>query len=154
MVNIEIREGRAADLPCILSLHAQLESGNGDILPVGKARTLFGRIKKYPDYRIYVALIKGEIIGTFALLVMDNLAHLGAPSGIIEDVVVHKNWQGKGIGRQMMKFAMDYCREKGCYKIVLSSNLKREGAHHFYETLGFQKHGHSFLVELKKDALK
>jgi GNAT superfamily N-acetyltransferase len=148
MADIKIREARAADLPGILSLHAELESGDGDILPVEEARKIFLRIRKYPDYRIYVAVSDREIIGTFALLVMDNLAHMGAPSGIVEDVVVHRNWQGKGIGKQMMEFAMGYCREKGCYKVALSSNLKRDSAHHFYESLGFQKHGYSFMTEL------
>jgi GNAT superfamily N-acetyltransferase len=50
-------------------------------------------------------------------------------------------------GQQMMQFAMHCCREKGCYKVVLSSNIKREAAHRFYESLGFQKHGYSFIVE-------
>ncbi|MCL4477167.1 MAG: GNAT family N-acetyltransferase [Nitrospirae bacterium] len=149
MVNITIREANVEDLPSILSLHAQLDEG--DVLPVKEARTIFGGIKRYPDYRIYVATIDKEIIGTFALLIMDNLAHMGAPSGIIEDVVVHQDWQRKGIGKQMMKFAMDYCRAKGCYKVALSSNQRRDEAHRFYESLGFQRHGYSFVVELNKD---
>jgi hypothetical protein len=43
---------------------------------------------------------------------------------------------------------MKYSKEKGCYKMTLSSNLKRESAHAFYDSLGFKKHGFSFLVEL------
>lgn len=150
MVDINIREAKAEDLPGILSLHAQLEPEADVIQPIEEAKTIFSRIKKYPDYRIYVATTEREIIGTFALLIMDNLAHLGAPSGVIEDVVVHKDWQRKGIGRRIMNFAMDYCRESGCYKVTLSSNLKREGAHRFYESLGFQRHGYSFIVELNR----
>lgn len=150
MVNITIREADVTDLPSILHLHAQLESEEEDILPVEEARMIFGRIKRYPDYRIYVVIVDKEIIGTFALLIMDNIAHMGAPSGIVEDVVVHKDWQRMGIGREMMRFAMDYCRGKGCYKLALSSNGKRVIAHRFYEALGFQRHGYSFIVELSK----
>ncbi len=47
----------------------------------------------------------------------------------------------------MMNYAIKLCRENGCYKVALSSNLKREKAHAFYEKLGFKKHGYSFLVE-------
>ena len=47
-----------------------------------------------------------------------------------------------------MNFAMDRCKEKGCYKIALSSQFKREAAHKFYESLGFEKMGYSFVVEL------
>lgn len=80
-------------------------------------------------------------------MIMDNLAHQGAPSGIIEDVVVSERHQRQGIGKAMMQYAMQVCQERGCYKVSLSSNLKRAKAHRFYESLGFQKHGYSFLVE-------
>jgi len=56
-----------------------------------------------------VAVAGGEIVGTFALLIMDNLAHAlrGAPSGIVEDVIVHLTRQGQGIGKQIMQYAME-----------------------------------------------
>lgn len=148
MVKIEIQEAKDEDLPAILSLYAQPNIDNGKVLSAEEAQKIFTRIKSYPNYKIFVAKAEGETVGTFALLIMDNLAHMGAPSGIVEEVAVHPNWQGKGIGKQMMEFAMNRCREMGCYKLALSSNLKREAAHHFYESLGFQKHGYSFLVEL------
>jgi len=148
MVKIEIQEAKAEDLPAIFSLYAQPDIDNGKVLSAEEAQKIFTRIKCYPNYRIFVAKAKGEILGTFALLIMDNLAHMGAPSGIVEEVAVHPNWQGKEIGKQMMEFAMNRCRKMGCYKLALSSNLKREAAHRFYESLGFQKHGYSFLVAL------
>ena len=48
----------------------------------------------------------------------------------------------------MMRFAMARATEKHCYKIVLSSNAKRERAHSFYESLGFERHGFSFRIML------
>ena len=90
--------------------------------------------------------MKKHIVGTFALLIMDNLAHQGTPSGVVEDVAVLNDLQGKGIGKMMMKFAMEKCQEAGCYKLVLSSNVKRTEAHAFYESLDFEKHGFSFRV--------
>jgi hypothetical protein len=41
------------------------------------------------------------------------------------------------------------CAEKGCYKACLSSNIKREKAHEFYDGLGFKRHGISFMMELE-----
>jgi len=38
------------------------------------------------------------------------------------------------------------CRSAGCYKLALSSNLKRAGAHRFYDSLGFERHGFSFVT--------
>jgi hypothetical protein len=47
-----------------------------------------------------------------------------------------------------MEYAMQKCKELGCYKLSLSSNVKRENAHKFYESLGFIKYGYSFVVDI------
>ena len=55
----------------------------------------------------------------------------------------------RGIGQAMMRFRhRARAADKGCYKLVLSSNAKRERAHAFYESLGFERHGYSFRVDL------
>jgi GNAT superfamily N-acetyltransferase len=95
-----------------------------------------------------VARIGAEVVGTFALLIMHNLGHRGAPSAIVEDVAVAPEWQNRGVGRVMMEFAMWRSREARCYKLALSSNRKRVKAHRFYEALGFQRHGYSYVVGL------
>ena len=46
----------------------------------------------------------------------------------------------------MMAHAREQCRAAGCYKLALSSNLCREAAHLFYESLGFERHGYSFVI--------
>ncbi|MCL5125522.1 MAG: GNAT family N-acetyltransferase [Deltaproteobacteria bacterium] len=145
---IEIREATQADLLSVLSLYAQPEIDDGQILPLEQAQEIFTKIKTYPDYRIYVASAESKVVGTFSLLIMENLAHLGARSGVIEDVVVSPNFQRKGVGTRMVKFAIEICRHKGCYKLALSSNMKRKSAHEFYESLGFRRHGYSFLLGL------
>ncbi len=148
MIAVDIRKATAADLPAILALYGQPDLDDGKVLDLPAAERILGRMHQYPNYSVYVATLNNEVVGTFALLIMDNLAHLGAPSGIAEDVVMSSTWRGQGVGRQMMLFAMEACRKAGCYKLMLSSNLKREPAHRFYEELGFQKHGYSFMVDL------
>jgi GNAT superfamily N-acetyltransferase len=149
IIIIEFREASERDLPHILLLYSQPELDDGKVLPLEQAEAVFRRMKSYPDYRVYVAVYQGEVVGTFELLIMDNLAHMGAPSGVVEDVVVKEEFQGRGIGKQMMRFALDLCSKKGCYKMALSSNLKRDKAHRFYESLGFTKHGYSFSVDCR-----
>jgi GNAT superfamily N-acetyltransferase len=149
---LTIRPANAEDLGGVLSLYAQPEIDDGRVLPLGEAEMLLQKFARYPDYVLYVAEHDSNIVGSFALLIMDNIAHLGAPSAIVEDVVVDPQFQGAGIGRQMMQFAMRTARDKGCYKLMLSSNALRERAHAFYETLGFKRHGFSFYVELDRVA--
>ncbi len=147
-MNVFIREAKKEDLSEILELYRQQDMDNGKVLSIKQAEAIFIKISDYPNYKIFIAIDEGKIVGTFALAIMDNLANMGAASGLIEDVVVKTDWQGRGIGKQMMKYAVEYCKKYECYKVALSSNLKREKAHHFYESLGFRKHGYSFLLEL------
>jgi GNAT superfamily N-acetyltransferase len=141
-----MRPAVAADLRPIRDLYAQPDFDAGNVLPLETARQLLERFDDYPDYTLYVAERGGDIVGSFALLVMHNLGHLGAPSAILEDVVVTPALQGQGIGTAMIRFALDLCRAKGCYKLTLASNAKRTRAHAFYESLGFERHGLSFRV--------
>ena len=123
---------------------------NGRVLTIDAAVKILRRMAAYPEYAVYVAKANdGSVVGTFALLVMDNLAHMGAPSAVVEDVCVDELLHGQGIGRAMMHFAMEFARMRGCYKLALSSNAAREGAHAFYRSLGFEQHGLSFHVQLR-----
>jgi len=146
---VRIRKATAADVAAVLALYAQPDLDNGHVLPVDQAVKLFEKFGRYPDYALYLAEQGSAIVGSFALLIMDNLGHLGTPSGIVEDVVVAPECQGQGIGQQMMEFALEHCRAKGCYKLVLSSNARRTRAHAFYESLGFERHGYSFRVNFE-----
>jgi GNAT superfamily N-acetyltransferase len=143
-----LRPARRGDLSEVLRLYAQPDFYDGAVLSLAQAEAVFERMARYPDYKIYVAEAEGRIVGTFALLVMDNIGHMGTPSAIVEDVAVDPGLHGQGLGRTMMEYALELCRDKGCYKLVLSSNLKREKAHAFYAALDFEKHGYSFRVLL------
>jgi GNAT superfamily N-acetyltransferase len=145
---IRVRPATDDDLGAVLGLYAQPGFDDGRVLPMSDAQRLLERFAAYPDYTLYVAELGGEIVGTFALLVMDNLGHLGRPSAIVEDVVVAPETQGRGVGRAMMEFARRTSAEKGCYKLVLSSNTRRERAHAFYEALGYERYGYCFRLDL------
>ena len=146
---IYFREALKPDLPDVLQLYAQPDLDDGKVLAALDAECIFDRIEKYPNYRIYVAVSETKIVGTFALLIMDNLGHLGAPSVIIEDVAVDPAMQNQGIGKKMIGHAIDLAIKNGCYKLVLSSNMKRERAHAFYDSLGFERHGYSFRINIQ-----
>ncbi len=146
-MDMMIREATELDLPAILKLYAQLGQDDGSVLSLEEACRILDRMNSYPDYRLYAALVAGRVVGTFSILIMDNMAHKGARSAILEDVVVEERLRGQGIGKWMVEYAGCICRENGCYKMVLNSNRNRIDAHRFYESLGFEKHGYSFFID-------
>ena len=144
-----IRTATENDLPDILRLYSQPGMDDGKVLTSDSAEDIFAKMKTYPDYSVYVAEVDGKVVGTFGLLIMDNLAHMGSKSAVVEDVVVSPSSQRKGVGKRMMQYAMEVSQAKSCYKVSLSSNVKRKDAHELYKNLGFKIHGYSFLVELE-----
>ncbi|MBU2581614.1 MAG: GNAT family N-acetyltransferase [Alphaproteobacteria bacterium] len=145
-----IRQATEADLPAVLDLYADAGFDYGVRLEMEKAQEIFRRFATYPSYRLFVAVDPdGKVAGTYALLFMDNIAHIGKPLAIVEQVAVAASNQGTGLGTLMMRHAMDQSRAHGCYKMALSSNVKFDAAHRFYEGLGFTRHGYSFVVHLE-----
>lgn len=144
---IRMRAVARKDLPSVLALYAQPGIDKGMTLSLARAEAILARMQSYPDYTVWVAEEAGRIVGSFALLIMDNLGHLGAPSAIVEDVVVDPALHRRGIGRAMLTYALAVARDKGCYKLALSANAKRVKAHAFYESLGFVRHGVSFVAD-------
>jgi GNAT superfamily N-acetyltransferase len=154
MTGLTIREASEDDIPAILGVYSAsgVESAapGAERFTVEEACAQLALLRSYPSYRIFVALLDGRVAGTYELLIMDNLAKRGKKSGVVEDVAVDPECQGRGVGRAMMLHAREQCRLAGCYKLTLSSNLRREDAHRFYEALGFERHGFSFRVELER----
>jgi GNAT superfamily N-acetyltransferase len=125
------------------------ESGidGGVSFTVDEARAHLARIRS-GGFRLLAAIVDGEIAGTYSLVILNKLGKRGALSGVVEDVGVAPRRQGQGIGRAMMAHALEECRKAGCYKLALSTNVKRAGAHRFYESLGFERHGYSYAIFL------
>lgn len=146
-MSVFIRQAQSSDVAAVLTLYAQIDFSNDAVLSEASAQTIFAEFSRYPSYRLFVAMDADKVVGSYALLVMHNLAHGGMPSAVVEDVVVASAEQGRGIGRQMMTHAKEQAKAAACYKLALSSNRARLAAHAFYESLGFDQHGLSFVIE-------
>ncbi len=55
----------------------------------------------------------------------------------VEGLVVDREWRGKGVGRVLMKRAEEWARREGCAAVSLRSNVVRDGARPFYESIGY-----------------
>lgn len=146
MDDITIREAGEADLADILRAYTEAGIDGGRSFTLEEARQQLARLRQYPCNRVFAAFAGGVFAGTYTLIIFDKLAKRGAPEGIVEDVAVLPEFQRRGVGRTMMEHARGECRLAGCYKMALSSGAQREAAHRFYESLGFERHGYSFLI--------
>ncbi|MEC5397521.1 GNAT family N-acetyltransferase [Uliginosibacterium sp. H1] len=117
-------------------------------MPLERARAVLARIAQHPDYTVYLAEHEGGIVGTISMIVFPVFSRGGSSEAIVEAVVIGAAHRGKGLGRLMIEETMRMARDKGCYKLALSSNLRRLDAHRFYDGMSFVRHGVSFSTEV------
>ena len=107
-----------------------------DQLPDGYFRA-FDSIAQDPKQLLMVADLDDRVIGTFHMTFLSYLAAAGKEDCLIEAVHVARSHRGKGLGTDMMNWAISRARERGCRRVQLTTDKKRVEAHRFYERLGF-----------------
>lgn len=147
-----IRDATEADLIRILELYATLADDHAPpearvVLSVAQRRA-FSDVAADPRQRLLVLEDERRIAGTLVLVIIANLSHEGRPYALVENVVVDPRTRGRRHGETLMRYAIEEARRAGCYKIALTSALRRADAHRFYERLGFCATHRGFRLEL------
>jgi GNAT superfamily N-acetyltransferase len=134
-----IREATRADLPAIVALLAD------DVL--GKAREFatvddayekaFADIDADPRNFLIVAEDGDAVVACMQITYIPGLGRHGAERSQVEAVRVRAARRGQGVGRQMMAWAIEQARARGCVMMQLTSDKSRADAHRFYARLGF-----------------
>ena len=141
MPELTYRMATAADLPFLDRLAAEDDIGSArDAMRADHARQALEGLRAItadPNHALYIAERAGEAVGSFQLSFLPGVSRRGAWRGQIESVRVTASARGEGIGEAMMLWAVARCRDRGCGIVQLTSDRQREGAHRFYERLGF-----------------
>ncbi|MGD0780879.1 MAG: GNAT family N-acetyltransferase [Dehalococcoidales bacterium] len=141
-----IRPATGKDIPRLLELYQQLSMSPGSYqkAPIADCKKVLAAASKVPGYSLLVAEENGEVIGTTVLAILPGFAHGTAPFAVIEYVVVDEKKRSQGIGKLLMEYCKDLAKKAGCYKIMLTSDKRRERAHKFYESIGFEASAEGF----------
>ena len=104
-------------------------------LDKNKAKEILEKIKQNSNQIIQVAIDDKKIVGCITLLIEQKFIHDGGLVGHIEDVVVRKDYEGKGIGMKLVTSMLEYAKRKNCYKTILDC---KDDVKQFYERIGFK----------------
>ena len=122
-------------LPEILELYKQLVPDESP-LEINKANEIWNNIEKN-NIKYFIAIESNRVISSCYLAIVPNLTRDGKSNGFIENVITDEKYRKKGIGKEIIKMAIEYGKQNNCYKIVLQSSFKRKENHVFYEKCGF-----------------
>ncbi|MFF5181309.1 GNAT family N-acetyltransferase [Micromonospora sp. NPDC000316] len=139
MTDVIFREAVRADLPSVIALLADDVLGKArDFTEVDDAyERAFAAIDADPRNQLIVAEQAGELVGCLQITYIPGLGRHGAERSLIEAVRVRSDRRGQGLGRELMAWAIDQARQRGCALVQLTTDKTRDDAHRFYLGLGF-----------------
>jgi len=137
-----IRRANQKDVPAIVELIANDELGrlreNFKTPLPDEYINAFDKINSDQNQELMVMLSdSGEVIGTLQLSFIQYLTYQGGIRAQIEAVRVHENYRNKGIGQELIQWAIDRAKKRGAHVVQLTTDKKRDAALKFYEKLGF-----------------
>ncbi len=149
MKNILIRKATKSDLPAIRRLLAELISAMDDTECIDMRITLrtWERLLKDAGSHFLVATVQGTPVGFIHFTVRQTVLHR-SPSALIDELVVTKEYQGKGIGKQLVLATIKRCKQLGCCEVEVSTEQTNVKAREFYRKCGFNKTEVLFEVDL------
>jgi GNAT superfamily N-acetyltransferase len=98
----------------------------------------FQAIAEDPNNELVVACFGNEVVGVQQITFTPYITHQGGWRATIEGVRTASSVRGKGVGTQLINWAIERAKERGCHLIQLTTDKQRPDALRFYERLGFQ----------------
>ena len=99
------------------------------------SRARFEEMMQSKDCHLLVAEAEGSVVGMLTLALYPTLTAL---RGWVEDVVVDAEARKRGVGRALLRKAIEIAQFKGCKTLSLTSSPHRKAAHALYHAEGFQ----------------
>ncbi len=151
---LQFRRARRNDLESIVAMFADDELGRlreDASLPLNARYTsAFAAIDGDENQHMLVVERQGVLLGYLQITFIPYLSRLGSVRGQVESVRVDSSLRGQGIGTELMKQAIQICRDRGCFLVQLTTDVKREKTRKFYQDLGFQTTHHGMKLMLQE----
>lgn len=138
---LTIRTATPDDIDALVALYADDDLGRSREAPPTADpayRTAFDAIDRDPNHILAAGEIEGRIVATLLLSFLPGLSRGGAWRAQIEAMRVASDLRGQRLGEQMIDWAVERARARGCTLMQLTSDRSRKDAHRFYERLGFE----------------
>jgi N-acetylglutamate synthase-like GNAT family acetyltransferase len=140
---VELRPARAEDAARIAELLGQL---GYPASPEAAARRLHVLADSAAD-EVWVAERDGTVVGLVAIHISAALEYDGDVAKV-GAIVVDEEARRQGVGEQLMAVAEGEARRRGCVLLFLTTAERREDAHAFYRSIGFDETGRRFAKAL------
>jgi GNAT superfamily N-acetyltransferase len=136
LTSTSVRPAGAADAEAVAELVGQLGYPT-------TAQEVIGRLASLRDVPSAIVLV-AETDGLVSGLVTAHLFHSIHSTPLVAwltTLVVRDSCQHSGVGRQLAAAVEGWARSRGALRISVTSGKHRDGAHAFYEHIGYERTG-------------
>lgn len=131
-----IREAQREDLDALLQLYLYLHEQ--EIPEDSQAlRKAWDAIMKDENHHIILNVVDGVPVSSCVCVITPNLTRGVRPYALIENVVTHEKYRGKGYATECLKHARRIAEENNCYKMMLLTGSKKQSTLDFYTKAGY-----------------
>ena len=138
--NVTIRTARIEDSTRIAELVGEL----GYSIEADLIRQRIAAWARHDTDRIWVGVWEEKVAGVLSFHLIPLLQASGY-LGRITALVVHRDFQGKGIGRKLVEKAEEWAWAHDCARTELTSGDQRLNAHRFYQNIGYEVQSKRFV---------
>ncbi len=139
--DLRFHEATREDIPDIVRLLSDDPLGSLrelDVAPLpGSYYSAFEAINRDPNNELVVAKSAGSVVGTLQITFIPFVTYCGSWRALIEGVRIDRRFRSRGIGRELISWAVERSKLRGCHMVQLTSDKNRPEAIRFYERLGF-----------------
>jgi GNAT superfamily N-acetyltransferase len=97
-----------------------------------------------PGARVLVADLQGRVVAMVTMQTLVSTAE-GGPVGLVEDLVVEREYRGRGIGAGLLRQLQNWAQENGLSRLQLAADRANGDALEFYRTVGWHQTSLSLL---------
>jgi ribosomal protein S18 acetylase RimI-like enzyme len=133
-----IRLIKREELKGLLNLYKHLDNGDPVLDDSVTLQKLWDNIYLDPNLYYIVAEKEGLLVSTCTISIIKNLTRSMRPYGLIENVVTHSEHRNQGLGKKVLKQAVEIAVKNNCYKVMLLTGSKKQETLNFYKSAGFR----------------
>lgn len=128
----------------LFQVHDVHVKGRPDLFKKGKKKYNDEELKEIINDNtkpIFVYEFEGKVLGYAFCVITDHSKDeslVDYKNLYIDDLCVDQNARGKGIGKKLYEFVLEFAKSINCYNVTLNVWAKNESAMKFYQSIGME----------------
>jgi len=140
-----IRQVQECDRCDLCTLLMEAYNTNIEYIDTKTSKDRFDKWMMTPNQYTFVGFMDEKLVATYTITIEHKLIHNYGLVAHGEDLAVLKEYRGKGLAKRMMEYGIEFCKQKGVYKLL--TTCTEDMVEYYNKNLGTRVHE----ISLRRD---